>query len=78
MMIDAAEHHDADAVFAFQLVECLARLPAYLGLALVQGFEAGGKSSLIFLACYSEYRPPRLEHLVGANLSSRRFKIGSI
>ena len=44
MMIDAAEHDDPDAVFALKLVERLARLPAYLGLALMERF---GESPLI-------------------------------
>ena len=68
-MIDAAKHDNANAIFALKLVEGLARLPANVGFAFVQGLEARGEASLISSRALLQHRAPRLEHLVSASLS---------
>src|ERR1700677_722674 len=67
MVIYAAEHDNTNPVFTLQLVERLPRLAANLCLAIKQGFEAGFDGPLILLAREPQHRPPRFEHLVGAD-----------
>jgi hypothetical protein len=50
VMVNTAQHDDADPVFAFELIERLSRLPANLVLTLVQRFEADGDRPLILFA----------------------------
>ncbi len=67
MVIHAAQHHDADAVLALQLVQRLAGLAANLGLAIEQGLESGVQRAFIFFAGKTQYRTPGLKHLVGTD-----------
>ena len=48
VMIGAAQHDDADAVFALQLIERLPRLAAHLSLVFEQGLEAGFDGAFVF------------------------------
>jgi len=68
MMIDTAQHDDTDAILALQLVERLARLSADFGFAFVESMEGDCNSPVIFFAAETEYWPPCLEHLIGADL----------
>src|SRR5580693_545367 len=66
-MVYAAQHDDADAVFAFQLIKRRAGLAADLGLAFVQGLKADNDGSLVFFAGKTENGTPGFEHPICAD-----------
>jgi hypothetical protein len=68
VVIDAPQHHDADAVFALKLVERLAGLAANVGFACLERLEANFEGALILFAAKAKDRPQRLVHLVSADL----------
>ena len=68
VVINPPKHHDADTVFALKLIERFTRLTADVSLACLERLEANFEGALILFAAEAEDRPPRLVHLVGADL----------
>src|SRR5215469_3799554 len=59
VVIGATEHHDADAVFAFELINHFAGAAADRGFVLGKRFETGLYSAVIFFEREAEDRLPR-------------------
>ena len=72
VMIRPAEHDDADAVLALELVEHLARAAADAGFVVLQRRESGLDGTVVFFLRKPENRLPRLQHLVGRTACGRR------
>src|SRR5580692_1107178 len=73
MVIGTAQHHNADTIFAFQLVHYLARPPANAGLVVGQRLVADFDGAIVFFERQSEDRLPGLQHLM-----RKQFAIGKI
>ena len=69
VVIDASQHHDADAVFAFQLIQNLARPLADAGFVIVERRVAALDGPLVFFLRQAQHRFPRREHLLGEKLA---------
>ena len=68
-MIRPAQHHDADAIFAFQLVHHLASAPANAAFVVRQRLVAHLDRAVVFFLRQSKDRLPRLQHLVREQLA---------
>lgn len=65
VMVRTAQHHDADAVFALELVKHLASAAADIRLVVLQRRESRLDRPIVFLLREAEYRLPRHQHLMG-------------
>src|SRR5215472_17459846 len=65
VVIWACQHDDANAVFAFKLIEDLPRTLANTGFVFAQRGESRFHGAIIFLRRKPEDGLPSLEHLVG-------------
>src|SRR5215469_4005531 len=71
VVIGAGQHDDADAVFAFELIEHLPRTLANAGFVFVQRRESRFHRAIVFLQRKPEDWLPGLQHLVGEELAIR-------
>ena len=69
MVINASQHDDANAVFALQLVERLARLAADFVLAIGERLKACLDGAIVLLARQAQQWRPCPIHLLGTYLS---------
>src|SRR5271156_3416898 len=64
MMIDAAQHDDADAIFTLELVESFTGLAADFRLAGLERLEASFEGTLVLFSAEAEHRCPHFIHLI--------------
>jgi len=69
VVVGTAQHHDADAILALELVQNLAGSPADAGFVFRQRLVAGFDRAIVFFPRQSENRPPCLEHLTREQLA---------
>ena len=69
MMIGPSQHHNADAIFALQLIHGFPGLPLDALFIVFERFEAGLNRSFVFSPGNPKYRLPRLEQLISQQLS---------